>query len=141
MVHSSVCRAPTTIAIIVFVSCCIERVEGHWLIVTGAIIVIIVFTVAVVGVIFAIILAGVFVLTRVGGCSYDHLHCCHCGCRICNHPCGSCLPHGSRGLWEPLLSRSSSPSLLQVLSSQSSLWKSEAHCPHGSCCPHGSQGS
>src|SRR6266702_4406087 len=93
MVHSSVCRAPTTIAIIVFVSCCIERVEGHWLIVTGAIIVIIVFTVAVVGVIFAIILVEVVFLMGVGGCGSrccrDHLHRRCCRCCLRNHLCGS----------------------------------------------------
>ncbi len=68
MVHSSVCRAPAAIAVIVFVSCCIVRVRGCWLVVAGAIIVMIVFTIAIVGIVFAIILAGVVVLMRVGGC-------------------------------------------------------------------------
>src|SRR6266702_3692533 len=136
MVHSSACRATATIAVIVFVGCCIKRVEGYWLVVAGAVVVAIVFTVAVAGVIFAIVLVGVVVLARVGGRSCDRLHCRHCGCRICNR-----LPRGSRGLWEPSSSRSSSPSLLRVSSSQSSSWKSEAHHPHGSCCPRGSRGS
>ena len=55
MVHSSACRAPAAIAVIVFVGCCIKRVEGHWLVVAGAVVVAIVFTIAVVGVVFAII--------------------------------------------------------------------------------------
>src|SRR6266702_856924 len=59
MVHSSACRATATIAVIVFVGCCIKRVEGYWLVVAGAVVVAIVFTVAVAGVIFAIILVGV----------------------------------------------------------------------------------
>src|SRR6266702_2217934 len=119
MVHSSTCRAPAAVPVIVFVGCCIKRVEGHWLVVAGAVVVAIVFTVAVVGVIFAIVLVGVVVLARVGGHSRDRLHCRHCGCCICNR-----LPRGSRGSWEPSSSQSSSPSLLRVSSSQSSSWRS-----------------
>src|SRR6266702_1122053 len=143
MVHSSVCRASAAVAVIVFVGCCIVRVGGRWLVVAGAVVVAMVFTVAIAGVVFAIVLAGVVVLARVGGRSRDGLHCHRCGCHICNRPCGSCRPRGSRGSlsWEPSSSRSSSPSLLWVSSSQSSLWKSEARRPRGSCCPHGSRGS
>src|SRR6266702_6057056 len=119
MVHSSACRAPAAIAVIVFVGCCIVRVGGHWLVVAGAIVVAIVFTVAIAGVVFAIVLAGVVVLARVGGRSRDRLHCRRCGGHICSRPCGSCRPRGSR--WslsrEPSSSRLSSPSLLWVLSS------------------------
>src|SRR6266702_2513483 len=136
MVHSSTCRAPAAVAVIVFVGCCIKRVEGRWLVVAGAVVIVIVFTVAVAGVVFAIVLAGVVVLARVGGRSRDRLHCHRCGCRICNR-----LPRGSQGSREPSSSRSSSPLLLWVLSSQSSSWKSKARHPRGSCCPRGSQGS
>src|SRR6266571_3434430 len=115
MVHSSACRAPATIAVIVFVGCCIKRVEGRWLVVAGAVVVAIVFTIAVAGVIFAIVLVGVVVLARVRGHSRDRLHCRHCGCRICNHPCGSCLPHRSRGSREPSSSRSSSLAVVGVV--------------------------
>ncbi|SRR6266702_2040341 len=131
MVHSSTCRAPAAVAVIVFVGCCIKRVEGRWLVVAGAVVVAIVFTVTVAGVIFAIVLVGVVVLARVRGHSHDRLHCRHCGCRICNHPCGSCLPHGSRGSREPSSSRSSSLAVVGVVfiiifvevRGLSSLWK------------------
>src|SRR6266702_1898853 len=66
MVHSSVCRAPATVAVIVLVGCCIVRVGGRWFVVAGAVVVAIVFTIAIAGVVFAIVLAGVVVLARVG---------------------------------------------------------------------------
>src|SRR6266581_72617 len=59
MVHSSVCRAPAAVAVIVFVGCCIVRVGGRWLVVAGAVVVAMVFTVAIAGVVFAIVFVGV----------------------------------------------------------------------------------
>src|SRR6266702_3222508 len=124
MVHSSVCRAPAAIAIIVFVGCCIVGVGGRRLVVAGAVVAI-VFTVAVAGVILATVFVELVVLMGVWSHSRDCLHRCRCRCCIRNRPRGSCRPHGSRGSLSQELSllRSSLPSLLRESSSQSSLWK------------------
>src|SRR6266702_831753 len=95
MVHSSVCRAPAAVAVIIFVGCCIVRVGGRWLVVAGAVVIAMVFTVAIAGVVFAIVLVEVVVLAGVGGhCRgsrrrRDRLHRRCCGCRLRNHLRGS----------------------------------------------------